>query len=117
MAVQLTEIPTKHFINGMLSSTTCSARVSRISVSVISSQRESKFARCSAWETVISQDVNEKLCEKVGKGKGRRGGVATTGLIEIDAVESYGFLSGSYSRLSEKERERIARQSSLPGCL
>lgn len=43
--------------------------------------------------------------------------MATTGLIEIDAVEIFGFLSGSYSRLNEKERGRIARQSSLLGCL
>lgn len=35
----------------------------------------------------------------------RRGGVATKALIEIDAIEIFGFLSGSYSRLSEKEKK------------
>lgn len=50
----------------------------------------------SARETVISQDVNGKLRERAGKEgeEGSRRGLAT-GLIEIDAVEIFGFLSGS----------------------
>lgn len=54
----------------------------------------------------ISQDVNGKLREEDWKRKREtRGKVVATGLIEIDALEIFGFLSGSHSPLREREKE------------
>lgn len=44
---------------------------------------------------------------RAGKeGEGSRAGGLAMGLIEIDAVEIFGFLSGSRLGLRERERER-----------
>lgn len=48
-------------------------------------------------ETAISRDVNGKLRENDWKRKKKRGEVAATELIEIDAMDIFGFLSGSHS--------------------
>lgn len=44
------------------------------------------------------------FARRTGKRKEKRGEVVATGLIEIDAVEIFGFLSGSYSPLREREK-------------